>query len=123
MLRVLRYWMSAAATGRPCVEDAAREGAARIRAGKSPSAAIAAMPEVGEALAPWVEVGEAGGCLPRMLEAAARRQGALASRILGTRLALLGPVLLAAVGAFVLALSLALLVPVLQLSTAAEASF
>ncbi|MBQ7667072.1 MAG: type II secretion system F family protein, partial [Kiritimatiellae bacterium] len=85
--------------------------------------AIAAMPEIGPALAPWVDVGEAGGCLPQMLEAAAKRQGALAARLLSTGLALLGPSLLVAVGAFVLALSLALLVPVLRLSTAAQPVF
>lgn len=115
--------LAAAATGKASIRAAARSAKARVKAGEAPGAAIAAMPEIGPALAPWVDVGEAGGCLPQMLEAAAKRQGALAARLLSTGLALLGPSLLVAVGAFVLALSLALLVPVLRLSTAAQPVF
>lgn len=115
--------LAAAATDRPLVVDAAVKAEEKIRAGISPAEAIAEIPEIGGSLAPWIGVGEAGGCLPAMLEAAARRFSAAASRSLATRLSLLGPALLVAVGVFVLALSLALLLPVLDLSTAAESAF
>ena len=111
--------LAAAGTGRPWIGEKALAAAAAIRAGQSPADALAALPEIGPELAQWVATGEAGGCLPAMLDAASRRLAARASRTLSTRLALLGPALLALVGAFVLALSLALLLPVLRISTAA----
>lgn len=113
--------LAAAGTGRPWIEEKALEAAAAIRAGESPADALAKVPQIGAELAQWVQVGEAGGCLPGMLDAASRRLSASASRTLSTRLALLGPALLALVGVFVLALSLALLLPVLKLSVQAGA--
>lgn len=111
--------LAAAGTGRPWLESRVRAAAERVKSGTSPAEALAGVPELGEELAQWIRVGEAGGCLPEMLYAASRRLDAAASRILATRLSLLGPALLALVGAFVLALSLALLLPVVQLSTSA----
>ena len=68
-------------------------------------------------LAPGGRVGEAGGCLPQMLDAASSRLRARWERTLSTRLALLGPVLLAVVGLFVLALALGLVLPLLRVAS------
>lgn len=104
------------ASGHPAIAAGADEAAARIRSGCSPSAAMAAVPVAGPVLAPWIRVGESSGRLPEMLDSASARLRVGADRALAARLALLEPVLLAAVGLFVLLLALALLLPVLDLS-------
>ena len=108
--------LAGAGTGRPSIEEDVAEATARIRGGESPAAAIGRIPHVGPALAQWVRVGEAGGCLPQMLAVAAGRLRARWERLLSGRLALLGPVLLALVGLFVFVLALGLLLPMLSVA-------
>ena len=110
--------LAGAGAGRPSVEEGVAAATSRIRAGESPAAALADVPYVGSSIAQWVRVGEAGGCLPQMLSVAADRLRARWERTLSTRLALLGPVLLALVGLFVLALALGLLLPMLSVAGA-----
>ncbi|MBR1609560.1 MAG: type II secretion system F family protein, partial [Kiritimatiellae bacterium] len=108
------------AMGRPSLEKEALAAAERVRAGEALAQAVSAIPYVGPELARWAAVGEAGGCLPKMLGAAAARLKARWERVLAMRLAMLEPVLLAAIGAFVFALALALLLPVLDMAKAAS---
>lgn len=108
--------LAAASTGRPFLEEAVRQANLRVQGGESPARALSDIPVLGPELTQWLRVGEAGGCLPAMLSVAAGRLGARADRALSARLALLEPSLLAAVGLFTLALALALLLPVLNLT-------
>ena len=108
--------LAAASTGRPFLEEAVRQANLRVQGGESPARALADIPVLGPELTQWLRVGEAGGCLPAMLSVAAGRLGSRADRALSARLALLEPSLLAAVGLFTLALALALLLPVLNLT-------
>lgn len=109
--------LAAAGTARPSLEAALVEATARVRAGTALADALSPVPHVGPLLAPWARVGEAGGCLPQMLDAASSRLRARWERTLSTRLALLGPVLLAVVGLFVLALALGLVLPLLRVAS------
>lgn len=108
--------LAASAMGRPWLEEAALAAAARVRAGEPLAAALSAVPLVGAELGRWAAVGETAGCLPQMLSVAASRFRARWERALALRLAMLEPVLLAAVGLFVLVLALALLLPVLSVT-------
>lgn len=90
--------------------------AAEVRRGKSISAAIADVDALAPWLAEWARVGEAGGCLDAMLEVAAARAGSAWDRFSERTLALFGPVVLVAVGAFVLVVALAVLLPVTSLT-------
>ncbi len=108
--------LSAAAMGHPYLEEAVLRARAKIVGGASPAKELASVPYLGVELAQWIRVGEAGGCLPAMLSVASSRLDARASRTLSARIALLEPSLLAAVGLFTLALALALLLPVLNLT-------
>ncbi|MBQ9727412.1 MAG: type II secretion system F family protein, partial [Kiritimatiellae bacterium] len=107
--------LAAAATGRPWIEARLAEATARVEAGEPLADALRGVPLVGAELAPWARVGEAGGCLPAMLAAAASRLRARWDRWLSVRLALLEPALLAAVGLFVLLLALAVVLPLPQM--------
>ena len=107
--------LSAAAMGHPHLETAVLQARDRIVGGASPAKELASVPYLGVELAQWIRVGEAGGCLPAMLSVASSRLDARATRALSSRIALLEPSLLAAVGLFTLALALALLLPVLNL--------
>ena len=109
--------LSGAGTGHPYLAASIAAATDRIRAGAAPFEALSSVPYVGAFLSQWLRVGEAGGCLPQMLSVAARRLRAQWSHALSVKLSLVGPVLLALVGAFVLVLSLALILPVVQLST------
>ena len=111
--------LAAAATGHPWIQARLAEAAVRVEAGEPLAAALGGVPLVGPELAPWARIGEAGGCLPAMLDAAAARLRGRWERWLSVRLALLEPALLAGVGLFVLALALALVLPVLQLARTA----
>lgn len=109
--------LAGAGTGHPFLASSIAAATDRIRAGTAPFEALSSVPYVGALLSQWLRVGEAGGCLPQMLSVAARRLRAQWSHALSVKLSMVGPVLLALVGAFVLVLSLALILPVVQLST------
>lgn len=111
--------LAAAATAHPWIEARLADAAARVEAGRPLAEALGAVPLVGPELAPWARIGEAGGCLPAMLAAAAARLRARWERWLSARLALLEPALLAGVGLFVLALALALVLPLLTIAKTA----
>ncbi len=108
--------MAGTATGNAwCEAELARQAEA-IRQGASVAAALAAVPPLGKDLLHWVEVGEASGDLAGMLENAATRQLARWERMVQRAVALLEPILLLAIGGFVLLIALAVILPMLSLS-------
>ncbi|MGI5869210.1 MAG: type II secretion system F family protein [Kiritimatiellia bacterium] len=110
--------IAGASTGRPWIGRCVEEQAEAVRNGQSLSSAISALPHIGREIGDWVRVGEAGGCLEAMLDAAAGRLQREWDRALTRRLALLEPAILAAVGLFVLVLALALILPVVGMARA-----
>ena len=106
------------ATGNGWVAGQAEIEADAVRHGSSLSDAVRRIPPLAHSLAGWIQVGEAGGGLARLLEAAARRYQAQWDRFLVRCLALLEPLLIFAIGGFVLLVTLSVLLPVVSLSQA-----
>ncbi len=110
--------VAGAGTGRPWLAHCVKAAAEQVRNGLALAEAVRGLPVMGAELAEWIRVGEAGGCLPAMLDAAAARLRREWERALARRLALLEPALLAGVGLFVLVLALALILPVVGMTRA-----
>ena len=110
------FGLAGEATGNAWLAHASVQQAAAIRDGSRVSEGIAAIPELAPSLREWVRVGEVGGCLDAMLDVAAERAQTLWDRTCERFLALLGPVVLVCVGAFVLAVALAVLLPVTMMT-------
>lgn len=110
--------IAGAGTGRPWLAHCVEETTEKVRNGVTLSEAVRSLPLIGGELAEWIRVGEAGGCISPMLDAAAARLRREWERALAHRLALLEPVLLATVGVFILVMSLALILPVVGMTRA-----
>jgi general secretion pathway protein F len=106
------------ATGDPWVTASCETEADAVRHGSSLSDAVRRIPPLAHSLPGWIEVGEAGGGLVRLLGAAARRYQAQWDRYLSRCLALLEPLLIFLIGGFVLLVTLSVLLPVVSLSQA-----
>ncbi len=108
--------MAGTATGNAwCAGELERQAEA-IRQGASVATALAAVPPLGRDLLHWIEVGEASGDLAGMLEHATSRQLARWERMVQRAVALLEPLLLLAIGGFVLLIALSVILPMLSLS-------
>jgi general secretion pathway protein F len=108
--------LSGLATGSAVVRALSEGAAERVRQGSSVSAAIRHVGPLAEDLPGWVEVGENTGNLAAMLATAADGCEERWERFLQRRLSLLEPALLLVIGGFVLLVTLAVLLPVLNLS-------
>ncbi len=108
--------LAAEATGSPWVRRLAPASAEAIRRGDSIASAVSRMPPLGSALPGWIRAGEASGQLPRLLDRAADQFQRRWDRRVDRALALLEPALILAVGAAVLFLALAVLLPILSLN-------
>jgi general secretion pathway protein F len=104
------------ATGSPWLAAQAEAAAESVRQGTSVSDAIRRIGPLGETLCGWIEVGENTGDLQGMLGAASDRCQERWERFLQRALALLEPALLLAIGAFVMVVTLAVLLPVFSLT-------
>jgi len=104
------------ATGSALVAAGAADAAAAVRGGASLSAALGGMRPVSRLLLAWVAVGEKTGSLAEMLHRASERAAAEYGRRLRRALSLLEPALVAAVGTIVLAVALAVIRPMLDLT-------
>jgi type II secretory pathway component PulF len=104
------------AKGNRWLADRVGEAAGRVRQGQAPSVALESVSELAPHLVEWLRVGEAGGCLDAMLDVPALRAQAAWDRSVARVLALFEPVVLVCVGAFVLAVALAILLPVTALT-------
>jgi general secretion pathway protein F len=106
------------ATGNLHLQARLTEVADEVRQGEAPSQAVERVTEIGPWLAEWMRVGEAGGCLDAMLSVAAQRARSGWERSVGRLLTLFEPLVLVCVGLFVLAVALAVLLPVTSLTRA-----
>lgn len=102
--------------GNAWLADHVRRQTNDVRNGRNLSHAIAEIPFIGRELGEWVKVGEAGGCVTAMLDVAAGRFGRQWDRTLTRRLAMLEPLMLCAVGLFVLLVALAMILPIVSMT-------
>lgn len=108
--------LSGLATGSAVVRAMSDGAAERVRQGSSVSGAVRQVGPLAENLPGWIEVGENTGNLAAMLATAADGCEERWERFLQRRLSLLEPALLLVIGCFVLLVTLAVLLPVLNLS-------
>jgi general secretion pathway protein F len=104
------------ATGSRWIAALSDEESEFVRHGGRLSEALQRIPPLARSLPGWVRIGEAGGALPRMLDAAGDRYQERWERLASRSLALLEPALILAVGGFVLLVTSAVLLPVIRLS-------
>jgi general secretion pathway protein F len=104
------------ATGSAMVKAQAEGAAERVRQGSSVSGAVRHVAALADALPGWIEVGENTGNLGAMLATAANGCEERWERFIQQRLSLLEPLLLLVIGGFVLMVTLAVLLPVLNLT-------
>ncbi len=106
------------ATGSPWVARIAAEEAETVRHGGRLSDAVARIPPLAESLPGWIRIGEASGGLAKLLDSAGQRYQVRWDRFITRCLSFLEPILIIAIGGFVLLVTLSVLLPVLQLSQA-----
>jgi len=104
------------ATGSVWVAQRCEQQADAVRHGNSPAEALRRVPPLSSSLPGWIQAGEASGNLAGFLQNAAQRYERQWARFLARFLALIEPILILLVGAFVLLITLAILLPVLQLN-------
>ena len=104
------------ATGSVWVNALAVEESEKIRHGDKLSSALERIPPMADFLPGWVRVGEAGGGMARLLSSAAQRYGLQWRRFLKLHLSFLEPLIILLIGGFVLLITLAVLLPILNIS-------
>lgn len=105
------------ATGSVWLARLLKEEAEHVRHGRSFSQALRRVPPLSGLLASWIQAGEASGSLDTLLHTAAERMQQQWTKFLNNALNLIGPLLILLVGAFVLLIALAILLPILSLSS------
>lgn len=108
---------SGSATGSELITKLASSASEDVVNGIPLSKAISFITPIAPHLAAWIGVGEKAGSLGEMLSKASDRARAEYEKILTRALSLLEPTLIAAVGAIVLILALAVIRPMLDLTT------
>jgi len=103
------------ATGSPWAARGVEAATEAVRHGRGPAEALREVPPLRDAIPNWVRAGEASGDLVRLLTAAADRQQFVWERQLGRALSLLEPSLVILLGALVLTVALAIVLPILAL--------
>ena len=104
------------ATGSVWVTKLAAEESEKIRHGDKLSSSLERIPPMADFLPGWVRVGEAGGGMARLLSSAAQRYGLQWRRFLKLHLSFLEPLIILLIGGFVLLITLAVLLPILNIS-------
>ena len=104
------------ATGSAWVAGLVEAESEAVRHGGRLSDAVARVPPLAGSLPGWIRVGEAGGGMATLLEAAAARYRVLWERLVARGLTLIEPLLIVLIGGFVLLIALSVLLPVLNLS-------
>ncbi len=110
--------MAGRATGSPWLARLAADEADRVRHGKNLADAVQDIPPLSETLPGWIRVGEAGGGMAEILESAGQRYRDHWVRFVDRRMRLLEPLLVLVMGAFVLLIALAILLPIFSMSQA-----
>lgn len=108
--------LAGAATGNLWLERRVHELSTQVRHGMTLEKAIDSIPVLAVGLSEWIRVGEAGGCLEDMLQTASLREQTQWERSIKRILTLFEPVVLVLVGLFVLAVALAVLLPVVSIT-------
>ncbi|MDA0576492.1 MAG: type II secretion system F family protein [Verrucomicrobia bacterium] len=106
------------ATGSPWLAQLAAQQSEAVRHGARLSEALGRITPLAGTLPGWVQVGEESGDLAGMLEHAATRTAEHWDRYVSRALALMEPLLILAIGSFVLLITLSVLLPVMTLSRA-----
>lgn len=104
------------ATGSAWIEHSTAGAADAVRHGRSLADAVRAVPPLSGSLPGWIQAGEASGKLEDLLENAAGRYQQQWDRMIARSLSVLEPLLILLVGGFVLAIALAILLPILSLN-------
>ncbi len=104
------------ATGSAWITRLTAEESESVRHGRSFSQSLRRVPPLSGLLASWIQAGEASGSLDTLLHTAAERMQQQWTKFLNNALNLIGPLLILMVGAFVLLIALAILLPILSLS-------
>jgi len=104
------------ATGSVWLSRMLKDEAEHVRHGRSFSQSLRQVPPLGGLLASWIQAGEASGSLDTLLHTAAERMQQQWTKFLNNALNLVGPLLILMVGAFVLLIALAILLPILSLT-------
>jgi general secretion pathway protein F len=108
--------MAGAACGSAWVEREMGPASASVRQGHPFAAALRRIPPLGQGLGGWVDAGEAAGDIARMLEPAADRLQQMWDRRLQRAVSLLEPIVILLLGALVLWIALAVILPILSLN-------
>lgn len=103
-------------TGSSWIGERVAHEAEAVRHGTSLAEALRRIPPFAASLAGWVQVGETGGSLDRMIENAGKRFQQQWDRYLARRLTFLEPALIILIGGFVLLVVLAILLPIVALN-------
>jgi len=104
------------ATGSPQLLEACGQAAEEVSQGQRVADAVAMLPVLGEDLPGWIRAGEAAGDLAGLLRHASRSHQRAWERGLDRALSLLEPLLIVAVGLLILAVALAMLLPMLRVN-------
>jgi type II secretory pathway component PulF len=110
------FKLAARATGSPFVENSSGKEAESISHGGSLSSAVAAIEPLSESLPGLLRVGESSGSVVEMLDSAGARYSIAWQRFIDRSLSLLEPVLMLVIGAFVLLVTVSVLLPVISLT-------
>ena len=105
------------ATGSNWIARLIKDESDQVRHGRSFSQSLRHIPPLGGLLSSWIQAGEASGSLDTLLHTAAERMQQQWTKFLNNALNLIGPILILLVGAFVLIIALAILLPILSLSS------
>ena len=108
--------LAARATGSAWIEQLSKGETEAIRHGSSLSDAVRRMPPLSHSLPGLIQVGEATGELERLLDNGGKRYQDQWERFSSRCLSFLEPLLILAIGGFVLLVTLSVLLPVLSLS-------
>ncbi|MBM4143328.1 MAG: type II secretion system F family protein [Lentisphaerae bacterium] len=103
-------------TGSPWIAHMAEAEAEAVRHGSSLSDAVRRIPPLAASLPGWIQVGEAGGGLSGLMESAGKRYQGQWDHFVSRSLSLLEPALILAIGAFVLLVTLSVLLPIISLT-------
>lgn len=110
------FALAGRATGHAGVSERAEQEADRIRHGASVADAVRRIPPLSEFLPGWVEAGQAGGEMGVLLGHAADRIEMMWEQSVERSVRVIEPLLLIVVGAAVLLLALAVILPILSLN-------
>jgi general secretion pathway protein F len=110
------FVLAGRAGGSPWVESLVKFEAESVRHGGTLAAALRRIPPLARSLPGWVQTGEAGGEMDRLLDAAARRFQGQWDRFVARCLSLLEPSLILLIGGFVLLVTLSVLLPIISMT-------